>query len=197
MALNYKHSLRNPVTILQLVLICVFLVSCGARNDVRKNVERMASVPVSIIESDMECWIPDSSQFPVSGIKKDYTMVVYADSTQCTPCFINKLTDWNEFVRLENDADYSVRFVFILETSSGATDTAVKNLAKSDFRHPVFMDNKCSFRKGNPHVPEGIMYHTFLLDKESKVIMVGNPCTSKEIKELFLKCISGKYNTDK
>ncbi len=193
MALNYKHGLQKLVTSLQIALVCMVLMSCGARNDVRKNVEEMASAPVSIIGSDMECWVPDSSRFPVSDTKKDYTMVVYVDSTQCTPCFINRLTDWNEFVSFEKNKKYSVDFVFILETSPDMMESTVGNLEKSTFRHPVYIDSKCSFRKENPHIPQGIMYHTFLLDKENKVIMVGNPCTSKEIKELFLKCVSGKY----
>ncbi len=193
MALNYKHGLQKLVTSLQIALVCMVLMSCGSRNDVRKNVEEMASVPVSIIESDMECWVPDSSRFSVSDTKKDYTMVVYVDSTQCTPCFINRLTDWNEFVSFEKNKKYSVDFVFILETSPDMMESTVGNLEKSTFRHPVYIDSKCSFRKENPHIPQGIMYHTFLLDKENKVIMVGNPCTSKEIKELFLKCVSGKY----
>lgn len=193
MALNYKHGLQKLVTSLQIALVCMVLMSCGARNDVRKNVEEMASAPVSIIESDMECWVPDSSRFPVSDTKKDYTMVVYVDSTQCTPCFISRLTDWNEFVSFEKNKKYSVDFVFILETSPDMMESTVGNLEKSTFRHPVYIDSKCSFRKENPHIPQGIMYHTFLLDKENKVIMVGNPCTSKEIKELFLKCVSGKY----
>ncbi len=188
---NCKRGQQNRISLLLAVLLC--LTACGTRNDIRKNVEKMSSVPVSIIERDMDCWIPDSSQFPISDAKKDYTMVIYADSTQCTPCFVNKLTNWNEFVSFENNGNYSVRFIFILETLPGLADIAIKNLAKSAFQHPVFIDTKCSFRKENPHIPEGVMYHTFLLDKENKVIMVGNPCTSKDIKELFVKCINGQY----
>lgn len=42
------------------------------------------------------------------------------------------------------------------------------------------------------HFPTDMAFHTFLLDKENKVVAIGNPIHNSKVKELYLKIIQGE-----
>lgn len=63
-------------------------------------------------------------------------------------------------------------------------------LRRDNFTHPVCVDESDSFNKLN-HFPSDVRFQTFLLDKENKVIAIGNPVHNPKIKELYLNIISG------
>lgn len=48
------------------------------------------------------------------------------------------------------------------------------------------------FARENPHLPREAMYHTFLLDEENRVVLVGDPSRNERIKELFWQIVEEK-----
>lgn len=58
------------------------------------------------------------------------------------------------------------------------------------FTYPVCVDTLDSFNKLN-HFPDDVRFQTFLLNKENKVVAVGNPIHNPNIRDLFLNIISG------
>ena len=61
---------------------------------------------------------------------------------------------------------------------------------KDDFQYPVFIDEKGAFDALN-HFPNEMMFQTFLLDKENKVVALGNPVLNPKVKELYLEKLTG------
>ncbi len=53
------------------------------------------------------------------------------------------------------------------------------------FDHLAMLDKNCSFERLNPHLPKNKAMHTFLLDENNNVILVGNPLQNKEIEKMF------------
>ena len=51
---------------------------------------------------------------------------------------------------------------------------------------PVHVDTAGVFIRENPHIPREAVYHTFLLDKDNRVVLVGNPSRSEKIKRNVL-----------
>jgi len=50
-----------------------------------------------------------------------------------------------------------------------------------------------SFERLNPHLPKDERFHTFLLDENNKVILVGYPVNNPKLKELYLKELNKKW----
>lgn len=44
----------------------------------------------------------------------------------------------------------------------------------------------------NPHLPKNKALHTFLLDENNNVILVGNPLHNKKIEKIFYKIVEEK-----
>ena len=67
---------------------------------------------------------------------------------------------------------------------------------KDGFTYPVCFDEKDDFNRLN-RFPSEMMFQTFLLDKENKVVALGNPVLNPKVKELYLKLIAGNQETAK
>ena len=63
-------------------------------------------------------------------------------------------------------------------------------LRNDNFTYPVCLDLGNKFYNANK-IPDDMMLQTFLLDKDNKIIALGNPIHNSKIKDLFLNIISG------
>lgn len=55
----------------------------------------------------------------------------------------------------------------------------------SAFGYPIFVDTTNVFRRMNTHIANSKEYHTFLLNEENRVVLVGCPLTNPEVKEML------------
>jgi hypothetical protein len=58
------------------------------------------------------------------------------------------------------------------------------------FTYPVCFDEMDDFNQLN-HFPGEMTFQTFLLDKDNKVVAIGNPVHNPKVKELYLKVLTG------
>ena len=49
----------------------------------------------------------------------------------------------------------------------------------------------------NPHIPDNEMFHTFVINNEGKVLMVGNPFANEKMEALFKKVIANERKKQK
>ncbi|MBR2497861.1 MAG: hypothetical protein IKB63_05880, partial [Parabacteroides sp.] len=75
-------------------------------------------------------------------------------------------------------------FLFILDVRNVSRMEEI--LRENRFDYPVVLDTKGKLNRLN-HFPTDTRFQTFLLDKENKVLVVGNPVQKEAIKELFIK----------
>lgn len=64
-------------------------------------------------------------------------------------------------------------------------------LKRENFHHPIWIDKENMLNKLN-HFPADPTFQTFLLDKDNRVLAVGNPIHNPKVKELYLKIIRGE-----
>lgn len=173
------------------ILFICFAVSCqkSVKDDLSNLVKEWGG---------KEIQFPTHSIFTIQG--KDtvdfnfshstYKIVMYADSVGCFSCKM-QLHKWKEFM-LEVDSlqikDSDVSFVFYLYPKS------IKKLHKlleyEHFVYPVCLDEQDEFNKLN-HLPSEIIFQTFLLNQDNKVMAIGNPALNPKVKELYLKLLRG------
>ena len=140
---------------------------------------------------------PDHSVFTIQGkdtvdfpfMDADYKVVTYVDSAGCTSCKL-QLNRWKELVaEVDSLTDGAVPFLFYFQTKD------LKELRyltrREGFTYPVCFDEKDELDALN-QFPDEMMFQTFLLDKDNKVVAIGNPVLSPKVKELYLKVMTGK-----
>ena len=169
--------------------VCLLVVSCSESEK-----ERLSRL-VQEWEGK-EILFPAHSTFTIQG--KDtvdfdfkgaaYTIVTYIDSVGCTSCKL-QLHRWKELVKeVDSLTNGDVPFLFYFHPKD---IKELRYLTRRDaFAYPVCFDEKDDFNRLN-RFPSEMMFQTFLLDKENRVIALGNPIQNPKVKELYLNLIKG------
>ena len=145
-----------------------------------------------------EIRFPSNSVFTIQGkdtvknfpdTESKYKIVTYVDSIGCISCKL-QLFRWKDFMKeVDSLAKVKISFLFYFHLKN------VKELhyitRRDNFIHPICMDGKDEFNQIN-HFPTEMAFHTFLVDKDNKVVAIGNPIHNPKIKELYLNIILGK-----
>ena len=117
-----------------------------------------------------------------------YKVLVYVDSIGCTSCKL-QLPKWKEFIAyVDSVSDRQIPFLFFFQSKDNKELRYI--LRRDNFRLPVCVDSQDEFGKLN-RFPSEQMFQTFLLDKDNRVKVIGNPIHNLSVKELYLKEIEG------
>lgn len=121
--------------------------------------------------------------------QSDYKVLIYVDSIGCTSCKL-QLHKWKELIaHVDSTTNGQVPFLFIFQSKD---DKELRYILKRDnFTLPICIDRSNKFNKQN-HFPSDITFQTFLLDRNNKVSIIGNPIHNLQIKDLYLKQLTGK-----
>jgi hypothetical protein len=98
---------------------------------------------------------------------------------------------YNDILDLHKKTGGAFLPLFVFSPNHGVTNESVENvLLFYKFDYPVFIDETGSFSSTNPQIPANSRFHTFLLDKNGKVILAGDPVRSTQLWELYKKAIT-------
>lgn len=138
-------------------------------------------------------FVKNSESFFIN--KSSFTILNYVDSLGCTSCQL-KLIKWKDFIdNLNTNCENRVQLIFLIHPQK--TDEIKFFLEKDKFHYPILVDKNNDFINTN-QLPMEMMFQTFLLDKDNRVLAIGNPVHNPKVKELYLKIIQGeKVEQDK
>ena len=128
-------------------------------------------------------YIPET--YILQKIEKEYKILFYADSSGCMSCRL-QLNRWSEFI---SELDSAVQFLFYFQPKD--KKNLLNGLQQTQFRNPVHIDMKSELNKLNSF-PSNPLFQCFLLDKENKVLVSGNPVYNPKIWDLYKEVITGK-----
>ena len=166
-------------------IVCLCVASRkGRQHELLDEMSAMMAHPVNInilsncyLSSDNKQLLKESAE---------YRFLLYIDSTECTECRLNHLT---EYLTLDS----------LLKTISGqmlvivapkAHDTVIaKNFVDEYDFIPCILDTAWLFAKTNVYLPTHHAFHSFFINKRNEVILVGDPTRNKHVGELFRKHI--------
>jgi hypothetical protein len=144
-----------------------------------------------------EIKFPDHSVFTIQGKdtvtmdfhNTDFKVITYVDSIGCTSCKL-QLHRWKELIaEMDSLTSGTVPFLFYFHPKDMKE---LRYLTRRDnFTYPVCFDEDDEFNSLN-RFPSEMTFQTFLLDKENKVIGMGNPVHNPKVKELYLMKIMGE-----
>ena len=119
----------------------------------------------------------------------DYKVLVFVDSIGCTSCKL-QLSRWKEFIRYTDSiSQKNIPFLFFFQFDDQWEIHSL--LVRENFDKPICLDRSDSLNQLN-HFPKDIRFQVFLLDKNNKVVVIGNPVHNPNVKELYLEEISRK-----
>ena len=119
----------------------------------------------------------------------DYKVLVFVDSIGCTSCKL-QLSRWKEFIRYTDSiSQKNIPFLFFFQFYYQWEIHSL--LIRENFDKPICLDRSDSLNQLN-HFPKDIRFQVFLLDKNNKVVVIGNPVHNPNVKELYLEEISRK-----
>lgn len=118
-----------------------------------------------------------------------YRVLVYVDSLGCASCKL-QLDRWNNFIsHIDSLSSGSCQFLFFIHSREPKEISYL--LKRYRFDLPVCIDMDDSLNKLNKF-PGEILFQTFLLNAENKVLYVGNPIYSPAVSDLYEMEIVGK-----
>lgn len=121
--------------------------------------------------------------------ESSHKILVFVDSIGCTSCKL-QLHRWKELIQhTDSITQRTVPFLFFFQSTD---KKEIRYLLKKDnFDLPICLDQSDRLN-GLNHFPADGRFQTFLLDKNNKVVVIGNPIHNPNIRELYLKEITGK-----
>lgn len=135
---------------------------------------------------------PDSIDNILTGERIDlnkskYIILRYVDSLSCTSCKL-RTEQWNNLsYSLDTIPGISYDILTIIAPKK---DLSIKpTLKRHRYKHPVVIDTGNLISNTN-HLPTNSIVNTFLLNKEHKVIVIGDPTVNNSIFELIKEQIN-------
>lgn len=137
-------------------------------------------------------YVTDTTDYQIPN--SEYKVLIYVDSIGCTSCKL-QLHKWKELVEYADSvAQKKVPFLFFFHSKDYKE---IRYLLKRDgFDRPVCIDLEDRLNKQNKF-PADMTFQTFLLDKNNKVAVLGNPVHNTAVRDLYLKQITGKDSPTK
>ena len=144
-----------------------------------------------------EILFPQNSIFTIRGKdtidfnlnKSEYKIVSYIDTAGCTSCRL-KLAEWQRFMN-EVDSITSSHTPFVFYLYPKNTKDLLIEFRREAFDYPVCLDETDEFNRLNQLAKSNTL-RTFLLNKENKIVAIGNPIENPNIKKFYLKILTGK-----
>jgi len=180
----------KPKYILSILASLLVVVACQDR----KREEAVSSVKEWL---GKEILFPKNSVFTIRGKDtidfalnaSNYKIVSYIDTAGCTTCQL-KLAEWQRFME-EVDAASPTHTPFIFYLYPKDVKDLLIEFRREAFDYPVCLDEKNDFNRLNK-LAESKALRTFLLDKENKIVAIGNPIENPNVKKFYLKLLTGK-----
>lgn len=121
--------------------------------------------------------------------QSSYTILSYVDTIGCTSCRL-QLPKWKEMVGYL-DSIYPNRVNFLMVFYPKERTKLIKYLRNERFDRFVYIDEMDSLNLMNKFLHEE-HFCTFLLNKDDKIVVIGNPVLNSKVKEIYLNVISGE-----
>jgi hypothetical protein len=120
-------------------------------------------------------------------MEKPYKILLYVDTTGCTSCNL-KLIEWKNLIdEIDSIAPGKVGFVFLLNSKNKKEIISLFN--SFNINYPIIIDSTDAINKAN-HFPSKPSYRCFLLDRNFKVLAIGNPALNYAIRKLYVQKIT-------
>lgn len=180
------------------MLLGTFFISCKQKGtiDTTESIVKEWKGKKIVFPDDVYFTIQGSDTVSFSDWDKQYKILVYVDSVGCTSCKL-KIEKWKKFIEyLEPIMGEKIGYLFFFHPQRFGIKTLKAELYANEFLTPVCFDSNDKLNKANNFSKESD-FQTFLLDRDDRVLVVGNPINNSAIKELYLDILFNREATNR
>ena len=174
------------------VLIVATISACSDRAKLERDVNLIQSSPIDLCMDSLYRYSTNEGANSGQSVLVDMvdvsklSLVIYSDETVCSSCAVKGMYVWNELIdSTKNRYGDSLPFYFIFTPEKEQIVDLKIALKRSGFNYPVYIDTLGVFKRRNKHIPDNKLLHTFLLDGNRNVVLVGYPLYNNAIKQMF------------
>jgi hypothetical protein len=177
------------------IVVCFSSCKNKVKDDIVKVVAELKDKEIKFPEG-IPCFSMGKDMTCVDLYSDNCKIMLYVDSLGCTSCRL-KLSEWKK-IMTEADTVFTQKpeFIFFFQPKKKDEKELAFIFRRNGFRHPVFVDKENEIGNLN-RFPSNPEYQCFLLDKNNRVIIVGNPTINPGIWTLFKKIIIEKHSSGK
>lgn len=139
-----------------------------------------------IFQDNAYCYTGETSVACPDPTDRSYKILVYTDSVGCTSCKLH-LPIWEVFINeIDGSVTEPVSFLFYFQPKS--QEELIATLKQNRFDHPIYIDDTGDISKINA-LPSRMEHQCFLLDRDNKVLAIGNPILNQKIWNLYMEIL--------
>ncbi len=191
-----KYNFRNRFFVfIILFLITGIIYSCKSNAEKKhvNTIENMIGKNIIIPNNNIVLSNLEIDTIEGNCFNNTLKLVSFTDG-RCPACIENLLKLMS--LKKEFDNKFSVDIDFVNFVYVDNVKFFMNNFYSTlDCTMPLLMVDNYSFLKNND-LPYSPIYHTFLLNKDNEIVLVGNPANSKLLKELYIKQINNHINNN-
>lgn len=172
---------------MKILIIAIILLSIGCNSEKKKT--------YSILEKMINKKIVfyNNNQYKIEGKdtiidyvdKKTYKLIVFSDSSSCELCDLH-LGEW--YLKNKEAKYYNSNFILIIIVQSKDYHSFEHYAHEIYPNFPFIYDPSGIFIKNN-ELPLEKKYHTFLLNENNEIILVGSPIGNDNVWNLYKKIL--------
>lgn len=126
--------------------------------------------------------------------KYQLKIITYTDANGCIGCQL-RLNEWNKFNK--EIFSYTKDQLLVLKIiAPNRASEAFFELKSANYEYPVWIDLDDKFNKSN-QLPEDKAFRCFLLDEKNRVLLIGDPISYPNIKELYIRTICERLGIER
>ena len=181
-------TVRYLFTLFALFLLC----SCGEKR-IAKEMEKFSGqqiiLPANLTKLGSEdTLLANLTEVPIK-------LIVWYDSRDCVLCEATSMYEWDHIAKSVDSLTQWFRMAFIFTPKEENLRQVRISLRPYRFKYNIFVDQSATFSKQNK-LPRNRLLHTFLLDKNNKVVLVGNPQRNPSLWRLYKRTIQTMIAND-
>ena len=178
-----KNKYRNRTAfVIIMMLTFVFLCSCNNNDRLIKEIQELSGCEITFPDGYVSLSSNDSLSVD-SLLTKDIKVVSYIDNLPCTSCGVRMLHAWIDEVK---EIDSEVAYVIVVQTQE--KDVLFENIDSMRLPCPLMYYDTSVFGEVNK-LDVLARNKTFLLNKENKIVLVGEPFGNEKLTQLYKKTI--------
>lgn len=178
--------------LVSLILIAILLLSCkeSEQNKIARLVNEWNGKIIQFPDSMcLTSYRNDTDIVKYTREQTPYTILNYVDTIGCVSCRL-QLPRWKTMME-ELDSLYPNRVTCLMVFNPKGKRKLIKHLRNNQFNYFVYIDEMDTLNRMNKFLNEED-FGTFLLDKNDKIVAIGNPVLKPRVRDLYFHIISGK-----
>ncbi len=164
------------------------LLAFESCNDTKRELalflEQNVTIPTHLMK---KCYC---SQFSDTTHQSQHIFFIYyIDTVGCSSCELSKMSAIEQLHYNQYKSD--VEFIYVVSTPAEYVDEMNSVMNGYRLKNTVYLDTCNAFLTANAHIPvDNQLFHTFVINRDGKVLMVGNPFQNGRMEALFKKVIA-------